>query len=335
MNNELSVATCQKKLLELILLIDDSCQELGLSYWIDGGTLLGAVRHGNFIPWDDDLDVCLLYDDFQILVSHLHKICEQSEFLVCFNTVQPPTYSTEKLSDIRILSDGIMPVHIDIILVKAIPSSPDQQQVDKSLTNIAHFFQSGKFKHDDDVLDIHYAYLPQNKSEFLKKKEIFFEFFHHEYLPTCAQQGKEYVYNYAQNDMLVKRDRLYYQHDDIFPLKKISFAGHEFYGPHHTGAYLSKLYGANYLTPPPAHQQKPANSSNRVGTLDKKLVTQRLKLHFAREHQHFIARNSASKWKRMYYKFRSFCQLAFKSMQMKDFQFVFVYLRFTLSAFLK
>ena len=36
--------------------IDETCSELGVSYWLDGGTLLGAVRHHGPIPWDDDVD---------------------------------------------------------------------------------------------------------------------------------------------------------------------------------------------------------------------------------------------------------------------------------------
>ena len=53
----------QLRLLDLLVEFDSVCTRLGITWWIDSGTLLGAVRHGGFIPWDDDLDVCVLASD--------------------------------------------------------------------------------------------------------------------------------------------------------------------------------------------------------------------------------------------------------------------------------
>ena len=60
----------QLRLLELLREWDRLCKENGITWWLDGGTLLGAMRHGGFIPWDDDLDVCILWKD----VPRIRKI---------------------------------------------------------------------------------------------------------------------------------------------------------------------------------------------------------------------------------------------------------------------
>ena len=65
----------QLRLLDLLVEFDSVCTRLGITWWIDSGTLLGAVRHGGFIPWDDDLDVCILASDYReirrLLSAHL------------------------------------------------------------------------------------------------------------------------------------------------------------------------------------------------------------------------------------------------------------------------
>ena len=56
---ENELRSCQLKQLEILKIFDRICRKHNLRYWIDGGTLLGAVRHKGFIPWDDDLDVAM------------------------------------------------------------------------------------------------------------------------------------------------------------------------------------------------------------------------------------------------------------------------------------
>jgi lipopolysaccharide cholinephosphotransferase len=69
------IAKAQNICLELMKEVRDICEQNQLTYWIDGGTLLGAKRHNGFIPWDDDVDICLpIPDYFQLLELLQEKI---------------------------------------------------------------------------------------------------------------------------------------------------------------------------------------------------------------------------------------------------------------------
>lgn len=65
----LSLEEIQGEELKLLLAFDAFCSRHGLRYSLAGGTLLGAVRHKGFIPWDDDVDLCMARPDWDRLVS--------------------------------------------------------------------------------------------------------------------------------------------------------------------------------------------------------------------------------------------------------------------------
>lgn len=60
----------QLKILDILSAFDNVCREHGLQYYLCAGTMLGAIRHGGFIPWDDDADVNMPRKDYDILVQH-------------------------------------------------------------------------------------------------------------------------------------------------------------------------------------------------------------------------------------------------------------------------
>ncbi len=65
----LSLQEMQQVYLELLREFDGLCQHHGLRYDLAGGSLLGAVRHGGFIPWDNDVDVCMPRPDYERLLK--------------------------------------------------------------------------------------------------------------------------------------------------------------------------------------------------------------------------------------------------------------------------
>ncbi|MCH1948743.1 LicD family protein [Enterocloster sp. OA13] len=66
--------------LELLVEFDRICRKHGIIYSIDGGTLLGAVRHGGFIPWDDDADVIMVRFEYEKFRSVVNKELNKDKF---------------------------------------------------------------------------------------------------------------------------------------------------------------------------------------------------------------------------------------------------------------
>jgi lipopolysaccharide cholinephosphotransferase len=67
-----TIKDVQAKILDTMVFIDNICREHGIIYYIMGGTALGAVRHGGFIPWDDDLDIFMTpsnYEKFKVIFN--------------------------------------------------------------------------------------------------------------------------------------------------------------------------------------------------------------------------------------------------------------------------
>ena len=74
------IQTIQEKLLKMLTFFNNFCEEKGLSYYVVGGTMLGAARHHGFIPWDDDVDVGMPRNDFEELIKYAGNVFDTYTF---------------------------------------------------------------------------------------------------------------------------------------------------------------------------------------------------------------------------------------------------------------
>lgn len=73
----------QNKMLEILLYFDGFCKKNKLMYYLCGGGLIGAIRHGGFIPWDDDIDVFMPRQDYERLAEIWAEKADTSRYQYC------------------------------------------------------------------------------------------------------------------------------------------------------------------------------------------------------------------------------------------------------------
>ena len=104
---ELTLREIQLASLEILKTFADICEENGFKYLLAYGTLLGAVRHKGFIPWDDDLDVIMPRPDYNRFIEYCKEHKEQLKplELMHYSTNKEYIYPIARLSDSRYVAD--------------------------------------------------------------------------------------------------------------------------------------------------------------------------------------------------------------------------------------
>lgn len=97
----LSLREVQLAELDILLTFDAFCKEHGLRYSLDGGTLIGAVRHKGFIPWDDDIDVCMPRPDYDRFLSLCRALPSRYDVITFQNSKWPQPFAKIQDKHIR------------------------------------------------------------------------------------------------------------------------------------------------------------------------------------------------------------------------------------------
>lgn len=218
--------------LKILKEIDRVCKECGLTYWIDFGTLLGAVRHKGFIPWDDDIDICMPREDYQNFIKLFNQSCHDER-------LKAELYSHEsgKYNSIKVVHKDIQSICVDVFPVDFCYQEMDDDEKLKFSAEIksltlkhakkARMFSSTADFHDSFRRLSLECFESKTGDKKTKSPTVFYgvEFHHH-----------SHPYNA-------------FDYDTIFPLRKIVFEGLEFPCVAKPDLYLAYIFG-DYLKLP-------------------------------------------------------------------------------------
>ena len=229
----------QHRMLELLLWVDEVCKKNNIPYFLEGGTLLGAVRHKGFIPWDDDVDIAVPYSYYE----KLEKAFEQEKHpQFVLQSAKTDPYSYKRWLVVRdknsryvhslehlIRRESIMKyrgVQVDIF--------PYDNRVVDSVQRLVSYDWPGV-----EINRLGTGYMARQLGRFcfhslvaLSKLAKFF---------SPVSQWWTYGYGCCF--------RYRYNDECLFPLSEVVFEGHCFPAPHNPDEYLKAHYG-NYMELP-------------------------------------------------------------------------------------
>lgn len=226
---------CTKLLEELTKI----CDKNKISFWLQSGTLLGAVRHGGFIPWDDDMDIGMMREDLYKLIDILKDNKDYTVKVVYDVNVCNRQYRFRT-------TDPKNPCFIDIFNHDFEKTNPNfdwqawrkrkdelsQEVYDDLPEEALKQWHKEVFVDDDSELG---KIIRRSMDKILPRK-------FHQYSPENSQVVWQF-------DNLNTPHHSGFDYDEIFPFEKIKFEGKMYNAPHDTDRYLRSVFD-NYYTLP-------------------------------------------------------------------------------------
>lgn len=216
---------------ELLDFVVNICDKYDLDYWMDYGLLLGAVRHKGFIPWDDDIDIGMIREDYDKFLEVIPEEIERSDISdvlkISLNMhffkplpVLQLLYYCEEVEDTIIAGIDIFPYDFVEDISKC--NEYNYRKVQKSVTN-----KNRNGMPIGEALEEYYDFFNLNYDE-------------QEYIIPGVEGARGNFSGYKFDIFKTK---------DIYPLKKLEFENKMYKVPNNSEAYLTQTYG-NYLNIP-------------------------------------------------------------------------------------
>lgn len=245
MQDKEELKKAKKIMIDILLELDRICKKENIKYWITDGTLLGAVRHEGFIPWDDDIDVCMLSEDYEKFLKIAKKNLNLNIFLDNKETDKYAYFDYSRLRDRNSKFIQKSHTHTELfhqgIFVDIFVMDSFDRKI-KPLYKILYGIKNIKICNGKNRF--YFLKLILIKFKLIKLISSFFSCFLIKYV-----KKKDFLIGYRYWYKQI------YESKDIFPLKEIRFEGYEFPCPNNPDAILKELYGNTYMELPPEDQR--------------------------------------------------------------------------------
>ncbi len=215
--------------------IHDVCYANGIRYWLDFGTLLGAVRHSGFIPWDDDIDIGMMRTDLEKFIILLKN---DKDLTVNYLLVNSKINGIAHRCQVRWADvDGhTYNANIDIFIYDFCKQSSDVlwkyfKKEKKELVNESKKFPP--FPNSDGIEPYRDTFTNLYNSYFEKVKKK---------LQITMEDGDNIIWGFDNFYYTIYHDRHLFGYETIFPLRKLSFEGKEFMVPNRYFEYVNTIY---------------------------------------------------------------------------------------------